>query len=126
MFDKDLKKDIDIRNNSSTDISNFKRLYRLQDGSYLESFSLDVLNRFKDALIASSDEITLDPKYYQRPDYFCHDTYGLKELWYIILFVNDVFERAEFTKEQIYVPSKQAIQNLLTNRIPDKEKVIQL
>jgi len=124
MFHAEIVQSNKKRDKSLTDIGNFKYVYKLPDDVTMDGFHLNSLHNFRSAILDSSTYERLNPKYYMKPDYFCHDKYGVKEFWFVILYINNLFDRSEFKLEQIHVPSSGILNQLVSKGIPFKDRLI--
>lgn len=123
---KDLRRDLEINDRINSEQFNFKRKYILPDGTNFEGFDSEVLSSLKVYLQTEANTIRIDPEYYQRPEYLSLDTYGTTDLWYVLLFVNDIFSRPDFIKEEIFIPTANAIAHFLGSSIEENERTIDM
>ena len=68
------------------------------------------LNKYKETLLNNSIYVTIDPKFYYKPEYVSYNIYNTTDLWYLILFLNEMKSVEEFNKPRILVfdPSRLA------------------
>lgn len=69
--------------------------------------------------------VTLDAeqmlKYKYKPKLLCYDIYGNGELAFIILIINDMYSAKQFTKNKLYMPTKQEMAEI-TKKIYNTNK----
>jgi hypothetical protein len=51
-------------------------------------------------------------KYKYRPKLLCYDIYGVQELYYLILIINDMCSVKDFTKKKLLMPTKTNMSTL--------------
>ena len=72
-----------------------------------------VLRLYRDELRESTQFITFSNgeklKYFYRPGLFCEDKYGLSELWFELLDLNQIRSFSEFNLETIRIFDKKAV-----------------
>jgi len=121
--------EVDAKSNAllATDEDRFRRKYQQRAEGLVVTFAsphLEVLELNKFYLLSKSVKKILDQKYYYKPDYLSFKEYGTETLWYLLLFVNDIFSIEEFNKYEVYVPSYGAILELVKKDISEDITVI--
>lgn len=123
-----LNKDLNIQivddNKSVNDIFNYKITYKLPQELTFLGFDSAVLDNLKPYLQTQGITTIMDPKYKQNPELLSYDQYGTPDFWYVILFVNNVFSKINFTSEQIFIPSVSAISYLISNSLKREDRLI--
>ena len=88
------------------------------------SLDIPIIEKFKSYLLRDSDEVTLETKFFYRPDLFSYDYYGLLDYYFIIMYVNDIFSFSDFKRIIIKAPTKDSIKNLLLYSQVEKNEVL--
>ena len=77
----------------------------------------DYINEIRNEYCASveltDEQLT---KYKYRPKLLCYDIYGVQELYYLILIINDMCSVKDFTKKKLIMPTKNNM-SILTKAI---------
>ncbi len=113
--------------NSSTDSDKFRLKYRHVENGLNVNFSSPMLSDFEKYrffLLKNSQRKVLPVKFYYRPDYMAHDEYGTTNLWFLLLYINDIPSIEEFDKYDILVPAYSAILRLTQE--PSDDEIIPL
>jgi len=110
---------------SSTDIRNFTHRYKISDLEF-SSLALIGMQDFYSFLKANSEIVSMNKRYYMRPDYVSYDFYGTTNLYFLLLYVNDCMSAMDFVIPQFYVPNNTAViyivsKQLTEYRTPTKE-----
>lgn len=77
---------------------------------------IDYLDRYRNTLLRMSTRIKIGKDYFMRPEYVSHKLYGTTDLWYILLWLNDMKNPTEFVKEEILV--------IATNKVNELQKLM--
>lgn len=100
---------------SNLNIDNLRNNYYIVDlNAIFKSPAFGQLEQQKDFLIQNSKVIDMEPRYEQRPEYVSWDEYGTVNLAPIILFINDVFSRPDFTMDEIIVPNPDYLEQMIS------------
>ena len=75
--------------------------------------SFKLYDQFYYYLIKNSSYISLDKKYYYRPDYLSFDTYGTETLWPLLLYLNDKSSIEDFHNMYCYIPYYSSILKMI-------------
>lgn len=123
-LNKDLKIQIAEDDKSVNETFNYKITYKLPNELTFLGFDSAILDNLKPYLQTQGSTVTLDPKYKQNPELLSYDQYGTPDFWYVILFVNNIFSKINFTVEQIFIPSRNAISYLISNSLKKEDRTI--
>jgi uncharacterized Fe-S cluster protein YjdI len=77
-----------------------------------------IFKEYKNLIFGNLEEIPLEPKYHYRPERLSKDIYGTVDLWYLLLWVNQMTMNQQFVGSKIKVINDQGI-NLII-RICDR------
>lgn len=121
---KDLKIQIIEDDKASSDIFNYKFVYDLPPDLKFSGFDSIVLDNLKTFLQTKSSLVDLDSKYKQNPELLSYHRYGTPDFWYLLLYVNDIFTKLDFIKDQIFIPTKPALAYFVSNGLTKKERTI--
>lgn len=114
-----------IDSSSSTDISNYCSVF--QSGNFLFSSPyIKPLVKGYNTLIYNSTTIPMTERYMYRPDYVSYDYYNTCNLWYVILYVNDVQSITQFNIRNIIVPNLSIINTLYSQNKVNTNVINQL
>jgi hypothetical protein len=83
-------------------------------------FSTSILRKYENIIKQRLSDYTLFDHQLLRPEYASFDIYGTTDLWYLLLFVNNMTRPDEFTKREIKVFNPAYLD--LLNDIIEKEK----
>jgi len=86
-------------------------------------FGFDILNKYSNILKTGLITYTVSPDNFYRPEYVSKEIYGTTDLWYLLLFVNDMATVREFNKSTIYVHSDTII-DVLYNIISNEREIL--
>ena len=97
----------------------FMTLYdKIENGIFA---SYNVLNDYLDDIKNLAVEVTLSDemfrKYEYKPKLLCYDIYGYKELYFIILVINEMISAKDFRKKKIKMLYVEDMNNLITHLI---------
>ena len=123
MESPDIRESANISLSSKTKSIFFRYNYLFEDLLVYDPI-ITLLSEYKSYLLLNSDYKKLEEIYYQRPDKLSYDEYGTVDLWYLILYVNDVPSIMDFSVQNIYIPSVSSIHELIKNYIPDDKRSI--
>lgn len=113
----------------ATNIDNFRSRYKetSYDGSIDVTFpagNIKTLDKNFFKLLAGSNLIIFEPKWYQRPDYVSIEYYNTPIFWQLILYINRIPSIEDFVDlEEIYVPPFNLIIDIMRDRISSTEVV---
>lgn len=86
--------------------------------------SYKIIERNYDYLKIESEYKKMDNKYINRPDYLSFDEYGTVNFWFILMYINDCFNIKEFNPRYVYIPSYEAITELIEEHNPQTQEII--
>jgi hypothetical protein len=86
--------------------------------------SYKIIERNYDYLKIESEYKKMDNKYINRPDYLSFDEYGTVNFWFILMYINDCFNIKEFNLRYIYIPSYEAITELIEEHNSQTQEII--
>jgi hypothetical protein len=111
----------DIKQTSNNNVrepikqSNYRKKYLFTAHDLIvPSPMMSVLTDNKYYLLEDADTVRLTTDMYYRPDLFCSQTYGDPGVYFVILFVNDMFSFTDFTRSTIKVPTKDRVNRVLS------------
>ena len=93
-------------------IENTSEIYNYNDTITL--FSPHIFNIYKNLLSVYMDTITLDEKYFYKPELLSFDIYGTPDLWYLILWANDISTVTEFSKSEVKIINDKGLDKINT------------
>jgi hypothetical protein len=72
-------------------------------------------------LLANAEVKSLDPKYYYRPSYLSYYEYGVPNLDYLLMIVNNITCIEDFSMSNVIIPSMESIVDMCNKKydIPD-------
>jgi len=82
---------------------------------------LKVYEKYRFYLLQNSVKKNISPKNFYRPDYVSYEEYGTTVLWTMLLFINNILNIEEFTKDIILVPNKSIINEIGKHVITEHE-----
>ena len=82
-----------------------------------------LLRKYENILKSNLLEYKLDAKFFMRPEHLSYELYGTADLWYLLLFVNNIARVEDFNKEIIYVPTEDVI-DVMNTIINDESGVM--
>ncbi len=111
---QDIKSPLDIskmcdRFKTSNDIFSF-------DSPFLETIEKNIY-----FLLRHSTTQTFESKYKYRPDYLSYDAYGTVVLAQLLMYVNSVQTIEDFNLQEVIVPSKDSVIQILKDNFPEKD-----
>ena len=103
----------------------FMTLYdKIENGIFA---SYNVLNDYLDDIKKLAVDVTLTDemynKYQYKPKLLCYDIYGYKELYFIILVINEMVSVKDFTKKKIKMLYTEDMNNLITHLIKAEKEI---
>jgi len=94
----------------SIDFDNMRERLRTDNGIYMfPNPNIYTLEKNLFYLLKYSVEKKLDTKYFMKPEYLSIDEYGNPSLWLVLMYVNNVFSKEDFTMSTVVIPSFQSI-----------------
>jgi hypothetical protein len=94
----------------SIDFDNFRERLRTENNIYIfPNPNIYTLEKNLFYLLKYSTEKELDTKYFMKPEYLSEDEYGNPSLWLLLMYVNNVFSKEDFTMGTVVVPSFESI-----------------
>lgn len=112
-----IKKSIISANQNKICLYKIQEFYIFEDQMY---FGMNLLKKYENILKNGLEDYVVDEFYYYRPEYLCKELYGTTDIWYLLLFVNDMSDEMEFCKKIIKIFPEETIEVL--NKILNKEK----
>ena len=106
-----------ILKNSPTDISNFRNKYTYFDGTNNVKFDSVLINGIQKYLLMlkeNSENISMEKRYYMRPEYVAYDFYGTTNLGFLIMYVNNCSSSIDFVIDNILVPKQDIVAFVLS------------
>jgi len=77
---------------------------------------LDYLDKYKNTIFQMVTKVRIGNEYFMRPEYVSYSLYGTTDLWYLLLWLNDMKNPNEFIKNEIYV--------VAANKMSELQKVL--
>lgn len=71
-------------------------------------------------LLRNSSQEKFDSKYKYRPDYLSHDKYGVKDLAFLLMFVNGISCIEDFNLDNVIIPDISSIIDICRDNFPKK------
>lgn len=102
-------------------LDNLSRIYNYDN---IIEFPISFLKKYENILKASLVDFELPKEQYYRPEYVSYEVFDTTDLWYLILFVNEMQHPMELCKPLIKVPNSYAIIELLYN-LKEHEKMVE-
>lgn len=103
----DLQSSINSTSGNAILLDNISDYYMLED-ELIAGFSF--LTKYDNILKSGLQDYTLDSEYYYRPEYISNNIFGTPDLWYVILYVNQMSSIQEFNIPTIKVPLSNTIE----------------
>lgn len=72
-------------------------------------FPMSFLRKYENILKSLSQSIILERRFWYKPEYLSYSLYGTTDLWYLILFLNEMKDPMEFCTPSINVPAENYI-----------------
>ena len=72
--------------------------------------SFSIMRKYENLIRANLKKITLPKEFHYRPEYLSQELYGTTDLWYLIMFVNNVVDVNKFTMDEVYVPTENFLE----------------
>ena len=113
--------DRDAKYNKSipTDLDYMGKRYKTESGMVFPSPTFWLLEKNLFFLQANSKKKLFDPKYKMRPDYLSYDEYNTVVLAPMLMYVNNVFCLEEFSLNEVIIPERLIIIEILEDRFPE-------
>ncbi len=106
-----------IQSNSNTVIS-YEKLSLIEKMDNIYTITYNLLNDYKEELDDLAITINLTDeeliKYAYKPKLLAYDIYGSTELYFIILFINNICNVKEFNSKKIKMLSRDDLYNVLS------------
>ena len=83
-------------------LDNFSNYYILENQIKL---GFPLLKKYDNILKSSLSTITIEKDLYYRPEYVSYKLYGTTDLWYLIMYLNNVYKVEDFVGPTIQVPA---------------------
>lgn len=106
----------DARTNKIT-LDNISNHYIFEEEVHM---SFSIMRKYEHIIRANVELVDLPKNFYYRPEYLCYEYYKTTDLWYLILFVNNMTSPSEFIKEKVYIVKPEFIDTFI--KIIEKEK----
>lgn len=94
------------------DPSNVKE-YLVLNGKVIENIPLTVIDEAFYFLNDDLEEIKYNDKYKYKPEYISQEKYGTPELYYLIMYVNNITTKLDFNGENLEVIKYPTIDSLI-------------
>ena len=107
------------------DLDHMSQRYTTTNGLFsFQSPSLWVIEKNLFYLLKNSIVKAMETKYIMKPDYLSYDEYGMTDLSYLLMYVNNVFCIEDFTMTSVVIPEMRVIVEMCSgkysNRHPDE------
>lgn len=91
---------------------------RINYNNEFYTYDENILHKYIGYLKAYCIKIDCPQKYYYKPEYLAYDLYGSVDLWYLIMWFNDIPSAMDFNKPQVIVfnPSKMSVINTIISK----------
>ena len=90
-------------------LDKFSNYYLLEDSIRL---GFPLLKKYDNIIRSSIQPYQIAKDRYYRPEYVSYDLYGTTDLWYLLLYVNDIYRVEDFVGPTIKIPSYNPLQVL--------------
>ena len=107
----DLQKSVDNVPNNKILLDNLSKIYDYNNGEM--KLPMNFLKKYENILKSNLSDFSLPKSQYYRPEYVSYELFGTTDLWYLILFVNDMYSPMQLCKDIIKVPSSTDIIEVL-------------
>ena len=97
---QDLKGGIDSAPKNRILLDNLSNWYIFQGEILLPK---PLLRKYENILRTNLEDYDVPKEYYYRPEYVSYELYGTTDLWYLLLFINNMEKPDDFTKSKIKV-----------------------
>ena len=105
------------------EIDNFSKRYVTTNGYFVfTSPSLHVLEKNRFYLLSNAIVKPFDKKYKYKPSYLSIDEYEVRNLDYLLMFINNVSCAEEFDLQRVIIPSIESIVTMCL----EKEKTLEI
>lgn len=84
----------------------------------ISDYTYEIINEHSLPIVLTDDEMQ---KYKYSPKLLCYDIYGNGELAFIIMIINDIYDQKDFTKKQLWMPTKDKM-SIITKYIYNTNK----
>lgn len=101
-------------NNSKTNkivLDNISNHYIFEDEVHM---SFSILRKYENIIRANTVKVPLPVEFYYRPEYLSFQLYNTTDLWYLILFVNNMSNQCEFKGEEVLAVSADFLETFST------------
>lgn len=100
------------------EIDNFCKRYVSENGYFIFTAPLlEVLEKYRYYLLQNSTIKKFDSKYKYRPSYMSMSEYGVPNLAFLLMYINNISCIEEFNLSTVIVPSMNAIVTLCYDKI---------
>jgi hypothetical protein len=122
--------DASIRSKYPFEADNMGERFATENGIYtFSSPGLEVLQKNYIYLLANSEVRQLEKRFYYKPSYLSFAVYGVPNLDYLLMYINNIMCAEDFTMDNVYVPSMDSIVAVCGQgyrpKSPDKLETIQ-
>ncbi|HQL12049.1 MAG TPA: hypothetical protein PK507_03455, partial [bacterium] len=100
-------------------LDNISNVYNYKD---IIQFPMSFLRKYENIIKANLQDYKIDKSRFYRPEYVSWDLYGTTDLWYLILFVNDLKSPMELNFTDIKVPNSLYIMEIM-NKLKTIDRV---
>lgn len=107
---KDMIQSVNSTINNRILLDNISKIYNY-DG--IIELPMSFLRKYENILKTGLMEYTLPTNFYYRPEYLSYYLFGTTDLWYLILFVNDMKDPLEFCTEKVWIPNTLYVMEII-------------
>lgn len=101
------------------EIDNMAYRYKTDNGYYtFTSPSISILEKHYYFLLRNSNELQFSSRYKYKPSYLSYDQYGVVNLAYLLMYVNNVMCIEDFDLVSVIIPTMEAIVTVCQDKIP--------
>ena len=73
-----------------------------------------LLEKYHNIVTAGMIRVKLNKKFHYRPEYLSYELYGTTDLWYVLMYVNEMATVTEFKTESVLIPPDSIVQTINT------------
>lgn len=110
---KDMQDSVNSAKKNKIILDKISKIYNFKN---IIQFPMSFLRKYENILKSNLSEINLETQYKYRPEYLSYALYNTTDLWYLLLFVNDMKDPIEFCTPTVKIPSSNFIMEIV-NRL---------